>query len=89
MITKNGVIVSLGNMDISEYDGEDPILKIENGVLKEVNLYDVKISRKRNKAHHNVLNIDTLVRLIFDVLPVYYDEKEAKQVKKLILEYIR
>lgn len=89
MITKNGVTVSLGNMDISEYDGEDPILKIENGVLKEVNLYDVKISSIRNKAHHNVLNIDTLVRLIFDVLPVYYDEKEAKQVKKLILEYIR
>ena len=89
MITKNGVIVSLGNMDISEYDGEDSILKIENGVLKEVNLYDVKISSIRYKAHHNVLNIDNLVRLIFDVLPVYYDEKEAKQVKKLILEYIR
>lgn len=89
MITKNEVMVNLGNMDISEYDGQYPILKIENGVLKEVNLYDVKISSIRNKAHNNVLNIDTLVRLIFDVLPVYYDEKEAKQVKKLILEYIR
>lgn len=57
--------------------------------MKKGDLYDVKISSIRDKAHHNVLNIDTLVRLIFDVLPVYYDEKEAKQVKKLILEYIR
>lgn len=89
MITKNDVIIRLGNIDTSEYDGEDSILKIENGVLKEVNFYDVKISSIRNKTHRNVLNIDTLVSLIFEVLPVYYDEKEAKQVKKLILEYIK
>ena len=33
--------------------------------------------------------LDELIYKIYDVIPAYYDEKEAKEIKKLILDYIK
>lgn len=32
--------------------------------------------------------LDVLVRKIYDIIPAYYDKKEAEEIKKLILAYI-
>lgn len=32
--------------------------------------------------------IDKLIEKIYEIIPAYYDDKEAKEIKKLILKYI-
>lgn len=32
--------------------------------------------------------IDELITRIYEVIPAYYDKKEAEEIKKLILEYL-
>ncbi len=32
--------------------------------------------------------LDELILKIYDIIPSYYDKKEAEEIKKLILEYI-
>lgn len=32
--------------------------------------------------------IDELIIKIYEIIPAYYDKKEAEEIKKLILEYL-
>lgn len=32
--------------------------------------------------------LDDLIAKIYEIIPAYYDEKEAAEIKKLVLKYI-
>jgi len=34
-------------------------------------------------------DLDLLIKKIFEIVPAYYDKKEADEIKKIILEYMK